>query len=329
MIVVTGGAGLIGSALIWGLNQRGQRDIMVVDDLDHPEKERNLQPLHFAQLVGIQAWRREIKTGRAAADAVLHMGAISSTFEKNWTRLQEFNVTYTQDVLQWAINNGVGCVYASSAATYGDGRHGYSDDHALFEKLQPLNWYGKSKLLVDIWARDNGYLEQVVGLRYFNVFGPNEYHKGDMRSVVAKKFDEWRSTGRIALFKSNHPNYKDGEQRRDFVYIKDAVAATLFFLDHPSLTGVYNIGSGRAETWNVMAQAMGAVLGRSSVIEYIAMPTALADQYQNFTQADISKLRAAGYDKVFTPVNAAVTEYMQQYLTKKAEDGHDHRHLGE
>lgn len=322
MIIVTGGAGLIGSALIWGLNERGRRDIVVVDHVDHPEKERNLQPLTYERLVGIQEFHEQLTAGTIAAEAVLHMGAISSTFEKSWKRLQELNVTYTQDVIQWAVKNNVRCVYASSAATYGDGAQSYSDDHVLFDTLQPLNLYGKSKLVVDVWARDNGYLEKVVGLRYFNVFGPNEYHKGEMRSVVAKKFDELQQRGYIDLFKSNDSKFNDGEQRRDFVYVKDAVEATLFFLDQPAAVGVYNIGTGTAETWNTVAAAMFAAVGQAVNVRYVPLPEALAQQYQNFTQADISKLRAAGYDKVFMPAGAAIQEYVWQYLTRG-------RHLGE
>lgn len=322
MIIVTGGAGLIGSALIWGLNQRGQRDVLVVDDVDHPEKERNLKPLKYERLVGIQAFRKEIQAGNVSAEAILHMGAISSTFEKSWERLQELNISYTQAVVQWAVKNNIRCVYASSAATYGDGSCGYCDDHALFGSLKPLNLYGKSKLMVDIWTRDAGYLKSVAGLRYFNVFGPNEYHKGEMRSVVAKKFEELQQRGVVELFKSNDPQYQDGEQQRDFAYIKDAMEATLFFLDKPELGGVYNIGTGVAETWNTVTTAIFAAVNRPTNIKYIPLPEALAHQYQNFTQADITKLRAAGYDKAFTDVGVAVTDYIQNYLTHG-------RHLGE
>lgn len=328
MIVVTGGAGLIGSALIWGLNQRGRSDILVVDDIDHPEKAANLKPLKFEKLLGIHEFADKL-TKLKASEAIFHMGAISLTFEKSWERLLEVNVGYTQDILRWAAQHGVRCVYASSAATYGNGSSGYSDMHGLFDKLQPLNLYGKSKLVVDIWARDEGYLEKAVGLRYFNVFGPNEYHKEMMRSVVTKKFDEMRQRRVIELFKSNDPQYADGEQQRDFVYVKDAAEATLFFLDKPNLGGVYNIGTGTAETWNTVAKAMFQAVHAPEDIRYIPLPETLAGQYQNFTEADISKLRAAGYDRQFMPVREAVTEYVQQYLTKKVEDGHDHRHLGE
>ncbi len=334
MIIVTGGAGLIGSALVWALNKRGRTDLLVVDDVDHLEKKRNLQPLKYEKQVGIKEFREELLGGRVKAEAILHMGAISSTFEKNWERLQDLNVSYTQAVIQWAVKNTIRCVYASSAATYGDGVNGYSDDHALFDKLQPLNLYGKSKLAVDMWARDNGYLEDAVGLRYFNVFGPNEYHKGEMRSVVTKKFDELQQHGFIELFKSNDPQYEDGQQPRDFVYVKDAVEATLFFLDKPKLGGVYNIGTGKAETWNTVARAMFTAVGKPADIRYISLPAALAPQYQNFTQADITKLTAAGYSRPFMPVAAAVTDYIQHYLTirqaqGKPTDRHDHRHLAE
>lgn len=322
MIVVTGGAGLIGSALIWGLNQRGRSDILVVDDVDHPEKKKNLKPLKYERLLGIKEFWNELKAGNILAEAIFHMGAISSTFEKSWERLEEFNVRYTQDIVQWAVTNNVRCVYASSAATYGDGSKGYSDDHVLFDVLQPLNLYGKSKLVVDRWARNEGHLEKVVGLRYFNVFGPNEYHKGEMRSVVTKKFEERQQRGVIELFQSTDSQIGDGEQRRDFMYVKDVAEATLFFLDKPKLGGVYNIGTGTAETWNTVAKAMFAAMNMPQNIKYIPMPARLARQYQNFTQADISKLTAAGYTRPFMPVAEAVTDYIQHYLTQR-------RHLGE
>jgi len=324
MIIVTGGAGFIGSALVWGLNQRGITDISIVDDVDSDEKEHNIGHLRHDELISPEEFHRRLLAGElknSNVTAILHMGACSSTMEKKWDYLLENNVEYSKDIIRWCVDNDVRCVYASSAATYGDGSRGYSDDHSLFNELQPLNLYGKSKLMVDIWARDAGYLDKVVGLRYFNVFGPNEWHKGDMRSVVAKKFDEASRENKVTLFKSNDPEYADGEQRRDFIYVKDAVAATLFFLDI-KVGGVYNIGTGEAHSWREAAAALLSALGKPEIIEYIDMPGALKGQYQNFTQADIKKLRSAGYQGSFMALEESISDYVREHLMP-------HRHLGQ
>lgn len=329
MIVITGGAGFIGSALLWGLNQRGVSDILIVDEIDHDQKEKNIGALQYEEFVGIRDFRERLLAGdfdRAGVEAILHMGAISSTTETDWEKLQDLNVEYSKDIIRWCFDRGVRCIYASSGATYGGGEAGYSDDHALFDDLRPLNLYGKSKLLVDMWARDGGYFDAtaggVVGLRYFNVFGPNEYHKGHMRSVIAKKFEEVSQQGTIELFKSYREEYKDGEQKRDFIYIKDAVAVTLHFLDNKDLTGVYNVGTGKAETWNAVARAMFKALGREADIRYVDMPDDLRDQYQYFTQADITKLRKSGFQLPFTLLEKAVRDYVVNYLREGL-------HLGE
>lgn len=325
MIIVTGGAGFIGSALVWALNARWREDILVVDVIDHDEKEHNLAPLRYEQLMGGDEFREKLKKGAFDTqniEAILHLGAISATTEKSWGKLQDNNVDFSQEVIRWCADKGVRCVYASSGATYGDGSKGYRDDHALFDKLTPLNLYGKSKLVVDIWARDAGYLDQVVGLRYMNVFGPNEYHKETMRSVIAKAFPKLRDEGVIELFKSYNPAYKDGEQKRDFLYVKDAVDMTLFFLDNPRAAGVFNIGTGQARTWNDVASAMTAAVQKKPNIQYIDMPEDVRAHYQYFTQADISKLREAGYKKELMTLEDAIIDYVQNYLKP-------HNHLGE
>ena len=244
MIVVTGGAGFIGSAIVAELNHRGEQNILVVDVLDHERKERNLTPLKYRELVGIEDFRLELNSGKLkerSIRGIIHMGACSSTMETNWDYLQDNNVNYTKEIIRWCVENEARCVYASSAATYGDGTQGFSDDHALFDNLVPLNLYGKSKLIVDLWARDEGLLNRVAGVRYFNVFGPNEWHKGVMRSVIAKKFPDVKDDRKITLFKSYHPSYSDGAPERDFVYVKDAVNMTLWLFDHPEANGVINI----------------------------------------------------------------------------------------
>lgn len=325
MVVITGGAGLIGSALLWGLNERGQHDIIVVDNLDHEEKEKNLAPLAYEELLSIADFRDQLLAGDLPGrgiTTVFHLGAITSTTTESWERLLEFNVSYTQDVIRWCVDQAVQCLYASSGQVYGSGEQGYSDDHALFDQLKAITLYGRSKLLVDVWARDAGYLDRAVGLRYFNVFGPNENHKGPMRSVIAKQFETITRTGQIELFRSYRKDWADGQQQRDFIYIKDAVAATLFFFDHPELAGMYNIGTGQARSWNDVARAMFAALGKPAEIRYVDMPANLKENYQYFTQADITKLRAAGYRAPFTPLEEAVRDYIQLYLEP-------HKHLGE
>ena len=223
-------------------------------------------------------------------------------FEKN-------NFQYSCSVAQWALKNNARLIYASSAATYGDGALGYSDEESLIPKLVPLNLYGASKQKFDRWVLDNGYQTQMTGLKFFNVFGPNEYHKGDMRSVVAKAYDRVISQGQISLFKSYNPRYKDGEQMRDFIYVKDAVDVVMFLMENPAINGIFNLGTGQARTWNQLALALFTAVGCKPHIEYIEMPEILRERYQYFTQAQIAKLRKAGYMKAFTGLEDAVKDY--------------------
>ena len=325
MIILTGGAGFIGSALLHELNQRGQTDILVVDSADHPRKDRNLAALKYRELVGIAEFRQRLAAGAydaAGVTDVLHIGACSATTETNRDYLQDNNVACSQEIIRWCVARNLRCVYASSAATYGDGEHGFCDDHALFDRLKPLNLYGQSKLDVDVWARDQGFLDRVVGLRYFNVFGPNEWHKEGMRSVVNKKFPEIRDAGKITLFKSYRPNYADGAQERDFIYVRDVVEVTLWFLEHREVSGVFNVGTGTARTWNDMARAMCAALYRPTAIRYVEMPANLQGQYQYHTRADVTKLRQVGYERPFTSLEDAINEYVRGFLAPD-------RHLGE
>lgn len=325
MIIVTGGAGFIGSALVWGLNDRGRDDVIIVDDIDHDQKERNIGHLRYEERVSITEFREKLVDGEydnTDIEAIIHMGACSDTTETDWTYLEDNNVEYSKDLIRWCHDRGVRCIYASSAATYGDGSSGYRDDHALFDELVPLNLYGKSKLLVDIWARDGGYLESAVGLRFFNVFGPNEWHKGEMMSVIGKKYPEVAAGKPLRLFKSDNPDYKDGDQMRDFIYVKDTVAIVLWFLDHPDEVGVYNVGTGKARSWNDVAKALFAALGKQLEIEYIDMPDNLKGKYQYHTQAVVGKLQAAGYTKQPTSLEDAIQDYVQAYLMPD-------KHLGE
>lgn len=324
MIVITGGAGFIGSAVVWALNGRGQTDLLLVDDVDHVEKEHNLAPLKYDRLLTIADFRRQLLSGDlngSGVAALLHLGACSDTMEDDEAYLLANNVEYSQDIIRWCVDRTVRCVYASSAATYGSGNQGFSDNHELFDQLAPRNVYGRAKLLVDIWARDGGYLDQVVGLRYFNVFGPNEWHKGRMQSVIAKKFPDVRDKGYLELFASQHPDFADGEQDRDFMYVKDAVAVTLWCLDHREVKGVFNVGTGQARAWNDVARALFAALAKEPDIRYIDLPASLAKQYQYHTEADIAKLRSAGLQSAFMGLEESITDYVQQYLVP-------HRHLG-
>jgi len=331
-ILVTGGAGFIGSALVWALNQRGLTDIVVVDflnptarwrdsvplTLNAPEKEKNLRALKFAAFVEADVFRARLLADANAFgkfSAVFHLGANSSTTEKNEAYLRDINFDYTRSLAAWALAQGARFIYASSAATYGDGAAGMDDKDDNLARLHPLNLYGQSKQDFDVFAQREGWLPRIVGVKYFNVFGPNEDHKGDMRSLVNKAYQQILATGRVQLFKSHKPEFKDGEQRRDFLYVKDAVEMTLHFAERATTAGgLYNLGSGKANTWLTLTGAIFAALGREPAIEFIDMPEVLRGKYQYFTLADISKLRATGYARPMTPLAGAVRDYVQNYL---------------
>jgi ADP-L-glycero-D-manno-heptose 6-epimerase len=317
MIIVTGGAGFIGSALIAALNKRDITDILVVDE-HGKDKCKNLVNLSFADYAEKNNFLKTVleKKISSGLESVLHMGACSDTTETDAEYLGKNNYEYTKLLAQWATDANIRFIYASSAATYGDGSAGFSDDEEKIENLRPLNLYGHSKQLFDLWAHRNDLLKKVVGLKYFNVFGPNEYHKADMRSFVLKAFEQINATGKVRLFKSYKAQYADGEQKRDFLYIKDAVDMTLFFWDNPQLSGLFNIGAGKARTWNDLVKAVFAAMGRKPKIEYIDMPDSIRNQYQYFTEADISKLRQAGYKKKTTSLEDAIKDYVQNYLQK-------------
>jgi ADP-L-glycero-D-manno-heptose 6-epimerase len=326
MIIVTGGAGFIGSAVIWRLNQLGREDILIVDHLGSGEKWKNLVPLRFRDYLEKDEFLRLIdhdslpipaEKGNKGIDAIIHLGACSSTTEQDASYLVKNNFEYTKQLAQFAVENGIRFLYASSAATYGDGAKGFSDNEGVLHELRPLNMYGYSKQLFDMWARAKGLLDRIVGLKYFNVFGPNEYHKADMRSLVVKAYEQVVSTGKIRLFKSHRNDYADGEQKRDFLYVKDAVEMTLHFLDNRNANGIFNIGGGRANTWNSLAAAIFKSLGKQERIEYIDMPETIRDKYQYYTCADITSLRRAGYDKQPTPLEKAVGEYVSEYLVPR------------
>jgi ADP-L-glycero-D-manno-heptose 6-epimerase len=322
-ILVTGGAGFIGSALVWELNRRGCANIIVTDILGTTEKWKNLSPLAFSDYLEADDLLPHLERDALGVfDIVLHMGACSSTTERDVSYLIRNNFEYTKRLAAWTLANHGRFIHASSAATYGDGSAGMSDTDPAIEKLRPLNAYGYSKHLFDLYAKRQGFLHRIAGLKYFNVFGPNETHKGDMRSLVNKAYSQVTDTGIIRLFKSHRPDYRDGEQKRDFLYVKDAVAMTLHLAVHRDAGGLYNLGSGEAHTWLDLAGAVFSALDREPRIEFIDMPEAIRDKYQYFTKADIGKLRSTGYDQPVTPLKEAVADYIKNYMVPD-------RHLGD
>ena len=323
-ILVTGGAGFIGSALIEELNQRGIEDILVVDFLGEDERYKNLVPLRFDDYMEADRLLETIDEHALLLSditQIFHLGACSSTTAKDARYLIHNNYEFSKHLAQWALSHGIRFTYASSAATYGDGSQGMDDQNADIQALHPLNMYGYSKHLFDLYAQKRGFLDKVIGLKYFNVFGPNEYHKEDMRSLVHKACGQIQETGSVSLFKSHHPDYKDGEQKRDFLYIKDAVKMTLH-LSETKHRGLFNIGSGEANTWNDLVHAIFKALDKPAKINYIDMPEQLREKYQYYTCADISKLRQAGFKDTVTPLEDAVSDYVQNYIIPG-------KHLGE
>jgi ADP-L-glycero-D-manno-heptose 6-epimerase len=328
-ILITGGAGFIGSALVWELNRRGCENIVVCDRLSTDEKWKNLVPLRFADYIDgndlLQAVQHSpAKLGRF--DHVLHLGACSATTERDADYLMRNNYEFTKQLCQWSLANQTRFVYASSAATYGDGAHGMNDQDPDIHKLRPLNMYGYSKHLFDLHAKREGWLPSIVGLKYFNVYGPNEDHKADMRSLVHKACGQILATGKVQLFKSHRPDYQHGEQMRDFLYVKDAIRMTLHLAETSSAGGLFNLGSGKAHTWIELATAIFTALGKAPNIEFIDMPEHLQSKYQYYTCADIAKLRASGFTQDITALTEAVRDYVQGYLVPNLRLG-DEAHL--
>ncbi len=315
LVILTGGAGFIGSGVLRELNNRGMTNIIVVDDLNHTEKWKNLVGKNFVDIISkhdIFPWLQ----GRGPdIEAIIHMGACSSTIETDSGYLLENNYRFTLKLAEYALKYQHRFIYASSAATYGDGSEGFSDDHYVLERLEPLNMYAYSKHLFDLWAYRQGILGNIVGLKFFNIFGPNEHHKGRMASVIPQFVENGVTEGRIRLFKSSHPEkYDDGEQRRDFLYVKDAARIVCDFLES-SANGIFNVGSGVASTWNQLVNAIENALDMSITVEYIDMPEDLIGKYQNYTCADISKLKACeDVGSTMTSLDDAVKNYIRNYL---------------
>src|SRR5205085_2599612 len=284
MKIITGGAGFIGSAICWRLNTLGIEDIIIVDTDMHGDKEKNLANLKYAYFMHRDLFLGEIMQDAFyhKIDTIYHMGACSSTTEDDMEYLIENNVEYSKHLANWCMNKNVRFIYASSGATYGNGEYGFDDDASVIPKLQPLNKYGLSKQIFDQWIIEKNLYDKVVGLKYFNVFGPNENHKDNMKSMVNKSYNQIVSTGKLKLFRSLNPKYKDGEQKRDFIYVKDAVEMTLFFdvMNEKGGTqnGIYNIGCGKARTWLDVANAIFKTLGKETQIEFIDIPENIMNQ---------------------------------------------------
>lgn len=312
-VVVTGGAGFIGRNAIAELNRRGFENILLVDDLGTDDKWKNLRGLVYEDILTparfLSLVEREILDN---VEAVIHLGACSATTEKDADFLLRNNYHYTRSLCVWSLAHDVRFIYASSAATYGEGAQGYSDADAATPTLRPLNMYGYSKHMFDLWALRHGLFDRIVGLKYFNVFGPYEDHKGDMRSVVSKSYSQVRDNGEVHLFKSYRPEYKNGEQMRDFIYVKDAVDVTLWFLSNRA-GGLFNCGTGVARTWKDLAGSVFNAMDKPAKISFIDMPETLKGKYQYFTQAEVAKLRGAGYARPFTSLEAAVDDYIRNY----------------
>ena len=316
MYIVTGGSGLIGSAVVAALNLKGISDILVVDHLGNSDKWKNLAPLAYDDYLEKEVFREKFKKGDFGnrIEGVFHLGACSSTTERDASYLIDNNFRYTAELAEFCISKGIRMVYASSCATYGDGSHGYVDDDDRIEELRPMNMYGYSKQMFDLYAKRRGWFKSLVGCKFSNVYGPNERHKGEMRSVVLRAFEQITDDGKLRLFKSYKKEYANGESMRDFLYVKDAVDMVLHLFGCSRACGLYNIGSGKAETWNALGKAVFAALGKEVNIEYIEMPEHLKDRYQYYTKAEMGKFYATGYTGELFSLEDAIRDYVVNYL---------------
>ena len=321
MILITGGAGFIGSVLAKELNILGHKDLVIVDKLEDSSKWKNLRGIKYLEYIHAdELFNGDYDDLIAETDLVFHLGACSSTTEKNMDFLMKNNVAYTQALFRFAATKNIPFIYASSAATYGAGENGYDDLHSGISELMPLNPYGYSKQVVDEWVlAEENKPEHWFGLKFFNVYGPNEYHKEEMRSLVHKSFEQITAAGKVKLFKSYRPDFKDGEQLRDFIYVKDVVRVMIELADESksSFSGIYNLGTGKARSFLDLTNATFKAMGIAPNIEFIEMPESLKDQYQYFTQAQMRKLLTALPGIEFTSLENGIQDYVQNYLMKK------------
>ena len=315
MIVVTGAAGFIGSAFVWELNRAGIKDIIIADKLRSEDKWKNIAKRAYYDWVDRDELIEKLKNKEIKPTAIVHMGACSATTEKDADFLMKNNYEYSKKLWEVAAEEGISFVYASSAATYGGGEFGYDDNHSGITNLRPLNKYGYSKQIFDIWAlKQEKKPKHWAGLKFFNVYGPNEYHKGRMASVVLHSFNQVKTANVVKLFKSHREDYEDGGQLRDFVYIKDVVKVIKFFMEGKGESGIYNLGTGEARSFYDLALNTMKFAGKSPNIEYIDMPVDIRDKYQYFTQANMEKLKKSGYNEAFYSLEDGVKDYVQNYL---------------
>lgn len=318
MIIVTGAAGFIGSNLIQRLNQDKFNFIIAVDDFSNPEKQKNLEDKNIQEYVDREHFFEWLDQNYHEVEFIFHIGARTDTTEFNYEILDHLNVNYSKQIWRKCVAYQIPLVYASSAATYGLGELGYEDNESLIPALKPLNPYGESKNQFDIWA-----LQQEekpffwAGLKFFNVYGPNEYHKGRMASVIMHAHRQIKATGRMKLFRSHNPEFKDGEQMRDFVYVRDVVEVCMFLMYSRKNSGIYNLGSGKARTFLDLVKSTFKAMNLEPDIDFIDTPIDIRDKYQYFTEASMSKLRSIGYDKPFHTLEEGVTEYVTKYLSEE------------
>ncbi len=313
--VITGAAGFIASYLVGFLNRQGIDHLILVDDFSRTDKEANLSDKKYLQKIERSVFFDWLKTNTSPIDGIFHLGARTDTTEMNYAIHEELNVVYSQRIWNWCAENNIPIVYASSAATYGNGELGYVDNHEIVAQLKPLNPYGASKNNFDIWALKQSVAPPFfAGVKFFNVYGPNEYHKGRMASVIMHAFNQIQSKGSMTLFRSHHPDFKDGEQIRDFIYVKDIVSICVWLMENQPSNGLYNAGTGKGRTFVDLAKALFTALEKPTDIQFIDTPIDIRDKYQYFTQADTNKLRAAGYPTPFTSLEDGIKEYVTEYL---------------
>ena len=320
MIIITGSAGFIGSVVVNCLNQNGKNDLILVDDFSKKNKERNYINSNYSQLINRDIFIDWLKENHNEVDFIVHLGARTDTTEFDWSVFESLNVNYTKSLFSLCSDYSIPLIYASSAATYGNGEFGYIDNHDIVYKLQPLNPYGKSKNEVDKWVLQQEKQPPFwAGLKFFNVYGPNEYHKGRMASVIFHSFNQIKETGKVKLFRSHRPDYKDGEQLRDFIYVKDIASVIIFMIEKfqhnkPIESGLYNLGTGKARSFYDLAANTFRAMNKEVNIEFVDIPSDIRDKYQYYTEADITKLRSAGYDNDFTSLEDGVYDYVKNFL---------------
>lgn len=318
MIIVTGAAGFIGSCLVSKLNQEGFKDIVIVDDFSNNEKNKNFENKTFSQQVDREFFIEWLEENQQLVQFIFHIGARTDTTEFDTDIFDKLNLNYTKAIWKKCVKHGIPLVYASSAATYGLGEFGYDDNHEVVEKLEPLNPYGDSKNDFDKWALEQEEQPYFwAGLKFFNVYGPNEYHKGRMASVIFHAFNQIKDSGAMKLFASHNPEFKDGEQLRDFVYVKDVVEVCLFLMHHRKDAGLYNLGSGKARTFLDLVNNTFKALGQEPNTSFIPTPEDIRDKYQYFTEANMNKLKSIGYKKPFYSLELGVEDYVKNYLKDK------------